>query len=38
VSIPDEEARQVKKVSDMVAGIRKLTTESVAGSTGGRAA
>jgi acyl carrier protein len=38
VSIPDEEARQVRKVSDIVAGIRKLTTDAVAGSTGGRAA
>jgi len=38
VSIPDEEARQVKKVSDMVAGIRKLTAATAAGSTGERAA
>jgi acyl carrier protein len=38
VSIPDEEARQVKTVSDVVAGIRKLTADTVAGSPGGYAA
>jgi acyl carrier protein len=38
ISIPDEDARQVLKVSDIVAGVRKLTADTVAGSTGGRAA
>jgi len=38
VSISDEEARQVVKVSDIVAGIRKLTAGTVAGGPSGRAA
>jgi acyl carrier protein len=38
ISIPDEEARQVRKVSDVVAGIRKLTAATAAGSMGEPAA
>ena len=38
VSIPDEEARQVRKVSDVVAGIRKLAVATAAGGVGEPAA
>jgi acyl carrier protein len=33
ISIPDEEARRVKSVTDVVDGIRKLITPAAAGST-----
>jgi acyl carrier protein len=38
ISIPDEEARQVRKLSDVVAGIRKLTAVTATGSAGEHAA
>jgi acyl carrier protein len=38
ISIPDEEARRVRKVSDVIAGIRQLIEPAAAGRTSGHAA
>jgi acyl carrier protein len=38
ISIPDEEARRVRNVSDVIAGVRQLIEPAAAGRTSGHAA